>query len=138
MIWFVVFHPKERRHWWAKKFSHVSLSGFSNETWTNVDLGRTGVDIRVFYARDEVHDYLTYLTGHHTVLRFGKAIEPGRCFLSPMTCVGFVKHTLGVRSRALLPDQLFESLIRVNNAVMMNEGEGSPGNGRTESGQASG
>lgn len=123
MIWFVVFHPKEKKHWWARQFSHVSLAGFSNETWTHLDLGRTGVDVRTFYAHDDVKDYLSYLTAHHAVLRVGPSLGPGHSFFQPMTCVGFVKHTLGVRCRALFPDQLFEILIREHNAVMMNESQ---------------
>tara|TARA_R110000851_G_scaffold22626_8_gene67008 strand:- start:3166 stop:3582 length:417 start_codon:yes stop_codon:yes gene_type:complete len=134
MIWFVVFHPKEKQHWWAKRYGHVSLAGFSKETWTHLDLGRMGVDTRVFYAHDEVHDYLSYLTAHHVVLRFGPSLGPGKQFLTPMSCVSFVKHVLGVRSRALLPDQLFDILIRENKAVMMNETQGPSGNSRTESG----
>lgn len=133
MIWHVIFHPKEKRHWWAHRFSHVSLAGYHNETWTQLDLGRGGVDVRCFYAHDEVHGYLAYLTGHHTVVRFGEALGPGKFFWRPMTCVSFVKHTLGVRSRALRPDGLFTSLIRDNNAVIVNETQGSTGNGRTES-----
>lgn len=136
MIYFVVFHPKGKSHWWARRFGHVSLAGFSKETWTHLDLNRTGVDVRVFYAHDDVHDYLSFLTAHHTVLRFGEAIGPGHHFLRPMSCVSFVKHTLGVRSRALLPDQLFHILIRDNKAVMMNEKQGSSGNGRTAGGSA--
>lgn len=131
MIWHVIFHPKEKRHWWARRFSHVSLAGYHNETWVQLDLGRPGVDIRTFYAHDEVHGYLSYLTGHHTVLRFGEAVGPGRRFGRPMTCVGFVKHVLGVRSRALLPDGLFTTLIRDNNAVIVNETQATKRDGGT-------
>ena len=124
MIWFVIFHPKEKKHWWARKYCHVSLAGFSNETWTQLDLGRSGVDVRTFYTHEDVQGYLSYLTAHHVVLRFGEALGDGNQFLLPMNCVQFVKHTLGVRSRALLPDQLFKILIREHNAVKMNESQG--------------
>lgn len=136
MIWYVIFHPKEKRHWWARRFCHVSLAGFSNETWTQVDLGRAGVDVRVFYAHDEVRDYLSYLTAHHTVVRFGQSLGPGSCFWSPMTCVGFVKHTLGIRARALRPDGLFTILSRDNNSVINNDAQGPTGNSGTARGTA--
>jgi hypothetical protein len=121
MIWFVVFHPKEEHQWWARDFGHVSLSGFENETWLHLDLGRPGVNVRTLFTHDDKMDYLSFLTAHHSVLQFGEARSKSHGFMRPMTCVSFVKHTLGVRSCALFPDQLFHILIRDHNAVMMNE-----------------
>lgn len=138
MNWFVVFHPKEKKHWWAGRFSHVSLAGFSNETWTHLDLKRGGVDVRVFYAYDDVQDYLSFLSAYHVVLKFGLPIATGKEWLRPMTCVGFVKHVLGVRSRALLPDQLFEILIRDNKAELINDPEGTRRDSRPESPKTAG
>lgn len=130
MNWFVIFHPKEKKHWWARRFSHVSLAGFSNETWTQLDLGRSGVDVRTFYAHDDVQDYLSYLTAHHVVIFYGEGSHGnGGEFWRPLTCVGFVKHTLGMRARALSPDRLFETLIRVNKPVINNETQNARRNG---------
>lgn len=121
MIWYVVFHPRTKGHWWARQFGHVSLAGFSNETWTQLDLTRTGVDVRTFYAHDEVQDYLSFLSAHHTLIQYGKAQDVGGSYFQPMTCVGFVKHTLGIRSRALSPDQLFAILAKKHDVVIGND-----------------
>lgn len=134
MIWFVIFHPKEKRHWWARRFAHVSLAGYENNTWTQLDLGRAGVDVRTFYAHDEVQDYLSYLTAHHTVLRYDGLPARGRGFGWPMTCVGFVKHVLGLSGRALLPDHLFAMLVKDSNSVMINDPQKTGRDRRTEGG----
>lgn len=133
MIWFVVFHPKERHQWWGRRFGHVSLAGFKDDTWVHVDVGIKNTEIAPVYRYDDVRSYLACLTSTATVLKFGPAQNPGGSFFFPMTCVSFVKHVLGVRSRALRPDGLFEILIREYKAELMNEdaqtaqGERNPG-----------
>lgn len=136
VIWHVIFHPREKGDWWARRFSHVSLAGWTNETWIHLDLGRSEVDLRAFYAHDDVNDYLSSLLTHYTVVKFGAVDTPGQSFMRPLTCVSFVKHVLGVRSRALLPDQLFRILKSQYGAETLNEGENCRGNGGTTSGQA--
>lgn len=128
MNWHVVFHPREKKHWWAKRFSHVSLAGFENNTWVHLDLGRATVDVQAFYAQQEVEDYLSYLTAYHTVVQFGQAKGDGFGFWRPMTCVSFVKHTLGIKSCALRPDGLFEILTVGNNSVKIYDAQSSSGN----------
>ncbi len=128
MIWHVVFHPGKSL--WSKRFRHVSLAGFSNDTWLHLDLSRDGVAATPIYAHDEVEDYLTLLLAYYTVVRFGPVAGRSRSFFRPMTCVSFVKHTLGVRSGALRPDGLFRDLVQDYGARVLNEsGETSGGNG---------
>jgi hypothetical protein len=132
MIWHVIFHPKDGE-WWTRRFGHVSLAGFQNETWVHLDLGREAVTVKPMFLHDETVDYLSTLLTYYTLLRFGPAKNQASSFFMPMTCVSFVKHTLGIRSRALLPDQLFHSLIRDHDAEVLNENAKAPcGNGRTE------
>lgn len=126
LIWHVIFHPEPK--WWARKHSHVSLAGFANDTWLHLDLGREGVGVSAIYAHDEVHDFLSLLLAHYTVLRFGPAVRQRPHFWRPMTCVSFAKHVLGVRSSALLPDGLLRDLRRDYGAEVLHEAENAKGN----------
>ncbi|MBL4898135.1 MAG: hypothetical protein JKX76_00675 [Colwellia sp.] len=120
LIWHVVFHPGKTL--WSRQFSHVSLAGYSNDTWLHLDVQRGGVNVASIYHHDEVQDYLTFILGHYTVLRFGPSQErPARTFLAPMTCVSFAKHVLRFRSCALRPDRLFSDLVRVEGTEVLNE-----------------
>lgn len=119
LIWHVIFHREKR--WWGKRFSHVSLAGYSNDTWLHLDLHLYGVSVASIYHHDEVDAYLQFLLANYTVVRFGPSICQSRSFFKPMTCVAFVKHVLGLRSGALRPDTLFRDLVR--NHEVLNEVE---------------
>lgn len=137
MIWFVCFHPKRPEHWWARTYGHVSLAGYHDETWVHVDLGRSTTTIEPMFRKETVEEYLSYLTAHSTVLKFGEARRKSS-FLRPMTCVSFAKHLLGVRSRALVPDRLFHDLRKKYDAEIMNEGPVRTGNPGATSGSPTG
>lgn len=117
VIWHVVFHPGSLL--WSRNFRHVSLAGYSNETWLHLDLNRTGVSVSPIYHYQEVNDYLSYLAAYYTLVKWGPA-EVAPHFLAPMNCVSFVKHALGVRSGALLPDGLFQILTRKYKCEVIN------------------
>ena len=138
MIWFLAFSPKKKGHWWGRRFGHVSLIGFENETWVNLDLQKSKVDVRAFYTFEDTNDYLSYLLAHFTVLKFGPALPKSHSFFAPMTCVSFAKHVLGVRSSALLPDGLFRILIRKYNAEIMYAAEDAGRDGSPEASQNTG
>lgn len=125
IIWHVIFHPGPCL--WGK-YRHVSLAGFANDTWLNLDLQRSGVRIAPIYHHDEARDYLTYLLAHFTVLRVGPSRPDARHFLAPMTCVSFVKHALGTRSSALRPDSLFRDLVRNYSAEVLSDAFQARGN----------
>lgn len=126
MIWFVVFHPKMRWQWWGTRFGHVSLAGYTGGTWIHIDVARKQTEVTAIYKHDEVEDFLAFLASERVVLKFGPARAHGKHFFRPMTCVNFVKHTLGVSCGALRPDSLFHTLIREYDAEQMNEGSKSP------------
>ena len=127
MIWYVAFHPKRPEDWWARTYGHVSLIGFERETWVHLDLGRHGVETSIFHSYDDVTEFLSYMCHYHTLVRAPVFERPGFHFLRPMTCVALAKHTLGLPSRALLPDGLFRSLTRDFNAEIANETVSSDG-----------
>jgi hypothetical protein len=126
-IWHVVFHPGPAR--WARKYRHVSLAGYADDTWLHLDLHRGGVSMATIYRYDEVQDYLSYLLAHYSVLKFGPSRGETASFMRPMTCVSFTKHVLGVKSCALRPDGLFTTLVRNYSAEVLNEAENSGRNG---------
>lgn len=120
-IWHVIFHPG--RSPWARKYRHVSLAGYADETWLHLDLQRGGVNVAAIYRYQEVQDYLSYLLTHYSVLKFGPSLPETRSFMRPMTCVSFTKHVLGVKSGALRPDRLFTTLVESYGAEILNEAE---------------
>ena len=134
MIWFVAFHPKRPEHWWARTFGHVSLAGYDNDTWVNLDLRREACNVTPIFKLEERVDFLSYLTAHSTVLKFGPSIKSASHFLRPMSCVSMTKHVLGVRSRALLPDSLFRDLRNNYSAEIMNEGQSTDRDRRSKAG----
>ena len=119
LIWHVIFHPGRM---WGGRFRHVSLAGYADTTWLNLDLHRGGVSASMIYRHDEVQDYLTFLNAYYTIVRFGPARpRPMGTFGRPLTCVSFAKHVLGFRSGALRPDGLLRDLTRDTDAKVINE-----------------
>lgn len=137
MIWFVIFHPAQGE-WWTRKFRHVSLAGYANETWLHIDVQRKGVGVAAIYSHDEVTDFLSFLLAHYTVVKFGPALGNSRHFLQPMSCVSFVKHTLGVRSGALRPDGLFRTLVQNYGSEVQGETQRSNRDDKPETATAQG
>lgn len=125
LIWHVVFHPGKSA--WGRKYRHVSLAGYSNDTWLHLDLNNIGVCVANIYHHDEVRDYLSYLLTYYTVLRFGPTLGKSRSFWMPMNCVSFTKHVLGVRSSALRPDGLASTLIHKYGSEVLNESQSTSG-----------
>lgn len=134
LIWHVIFHPGKT--FWSRRYCHVSLAGFSNDTWLHLDLARSGMHVAAIYHHDEVQDYLSFLLAHYTVIRFGPSCAEKAHFFRPLTCVSFVKHVLGVRSGALRPDGLFFDLARKHE--VLNEAENPRGNAGTEATKVAG
>lgn len=134
LIWHVIFHPGRL---WGGKYRHVSLAGYADTTWINLDLHRGGVAMSLIYRHDEVHDYLTFLNAHYTIIKFGPARSSrmGQ-FGRPLTCVGFAKHLLGFKSGALRPDGLLRDLTRDRDAELINEAQDPIRNSGAESSPA--
>lgn len=136
MIWFVAFHPKRSEHWWARTYGHVSLAGFEDDTWINLDLRPNFFDATPIYKFEERNNFLSYLCAYSTVLKFGESLSDQSQFFRPMSCVSLTKHVLGVRSRALLPDGLFRDLRNNYSAEIMNEAQGATRDGISKTGPA--
>lgn len=137
LIWHVVFHPG--RSIWGRRFRHVSLAGYHDDTWIHLDLHRRGTSIATIYRHDDVRDYLSYLLAHYTLVKFGPSRGQSNAFMRPMSCVAFTKHVLGVRSGALRPDGLFRSLVTNFDAeVLDGKAKAAQGNSRATPATGSG
>jgi hypothetical protein len=136
VVWHVIFHPREKHQWWARRYGHVSLVGFVNETWMHLDLNRSGFIAEAFFCRDEVQAFLSNALCYAHVLRVPSLQKTRSHFMRPMTCVSFTKQVLGLRSRALLPDQLFDTLTKNHGAEWLNEEAKSPQGNTGTSGTA--
>lgn len=119
IVWHACFHDDKK--WWGRKYSHVSLAGYAEDTWLHLDLHRTGVSMAAIFKYQEVEDFRQHLLKNFAVVRVGITETPSFSFAGPMTCVGFAKHVLGVRSCALRPDALFRCLIRDYDGVWIND-----------------
>ncbi len=133
VVWHVIFHRREKHQWWARRYGHVSVVGFVNETWMHLDLNRSGFIAEAFFSYDERQEFLSKCLCYSDVVRVPVLSESRSHFMRPMTCVSFVKQVLGLRSRALLPDQLFDTLTQNHGAEWLNEQTESPrGNSGTK------
>lgn len=129
---YVCFWPKRPDHWWARKYGHVSIVHYQDEAWIHQDLQQQGLCFQMVHKHDEVQAFLSHLFDNAFIVRVPVSVNP--CFLAPMTCVSFVKHALGIRSRALLPDGLLRDLLRNPDAEHVNvEAQGSTAAARSAS-----
>lgn len=120
IVWYVCFH--HGKCLWGRRFRHVSLVGFHDGTWIDIDLHRRGASIATFFRHDEVEEYRRTVLSTTTLVYFGPPQNPTmRSFLRPLTCVAFVKHTLGIKCGALRPDTLFRNLKRDFDVEVFNE-----------------
>lgn len=131
--WHVFFDPGKSL--WSRNYHHVSLAGYSNETWLYLDLRRGSFASAVIYKHDDVIDFLSYHRAYQTIVRFGPSRGQSRSYGTPMTCVGFAKHVLGIRCSALLPDTFFKKLVSDFDAEVLNAPESTIRNARDESGE---
>lgn len=126
--WFVAFWPQ--KEWWQLygRFSHVTCLGFSRQTdtWIAYDVNSIGTHFRVAYAFDDVENMLNHYWTHAVVV---EALPPARegskplrlVARSPFSCVSAAKHLLGINSRALSPEGLYNTMIAQGCTVVNDE-----------------
>ncbi len=119
IVWHVCFH--RGRALWGRRWTHVSLAGCAEDTWVFLDWNRSGLSVGTVYRFDDVQDFWAFINDQMDVVRFGTARPGGYGYMRPLTCVGFVKHALGVRSGALRPEALFKTLVTKYHGVHINE-----------------
>lgn len=134
VIWHVLFYPKKPAHFWARKYGHVGLAGWCDETWVHLELTRGRFDVQTYYRHDEVEDFLSQCLTYTDMLRMPDVGKPISHFGRPMTCTALVRHTLGIRERALLPDRLFGILRENYDAEWLNGFRQGQGNDGTKTG----
>lgn len=92
---------------WARyvpgRYKHVRAYAYlpGMKAWILYDPHRSGVDIKVIHDRKEALTALYHFTWQSDLMRF--PASPGRTFFPVFfTCVGAIKHLIGLRSRALI------------------------------------
>lgn len=118
-IGFLAFWPKQPHQWWARRYSHVTMFFYGGDTWVHIDVERRGVQVEVIYTHDATQEFLSRVLTHALVVKLPQRLCSH--FLRPMTCVSFIKHAFGIRSRALFPDGLLASLRAMESVEILNE-----------------
>lgn len=133
---YLIFWPKDPslpwwRRFWKGRYGHISILFHDDETWVAVSVEHDGVRFKAMHRAEEVDEYLTLCCAYATVVRIFTEENPRPAFFRPMTCVSFVRHAFGIRSRALFPDGLLRDCLRTGIAEVVNdedpEGQGNTG-----------
>lgn len=123
-LWLVFFTNTNDWTWWtrflAPGFRHVSAAAWydAEQRWVYVDPTRRGLVIEL-WTEDEFGRRLGQLIRDSSViLRIPSAAERGSMPLISAWCVGTVKALLGVKTRALLPRQLYSHLLALGAEIV--------------------
>lgn len=116
---YLAFWRKERHQWWARRYGHVTMFFFGQQTWVHIDVEHRGMSVHVHFTKDEVDDFLSRVFTYALVVRYPVRLRSH--FFRPLTCVSFVKHAFGIRSCALSPDGLLRTLRASGEAEILNE-----------------
>lgn len=118
--WTVVFHREASSRWFSfialGRFKHVSAFAYlpGLRGWVIHDWQHTGMRVAVLPHSDEACRLIRAMFGPSTEW-VTVARRPGpssRTGFRLGSCVGAVKHLLGIRSHALRPDALYRHLAR--------------------------
>lgn len=137
-FWLVAFHEEADAPWvnWVPgRFKHVSLVGYFRDarSWVLMDPSLHGMRIVVYADTDAGLNELGLWVHNARVVRMPAlsqdmrdlAGRPGRLGLgrAGYWCVPVVRHALGLRSRALLPDRLLRDCLENGGTIAMQPGD---------------
>lgn len=113
--WLVIFETKS--HWLVEKFcpgrfKHVCAAGYVEaiDTWLVYSVELDGTKVGAFRPGADFNAWLGIVVANAGVLR----VKAGQAGMQPwfaFWCVPAVKHLVGIRGGALLPDQLWRYCI---------------------------
>ena len=120
--WIVVFWEDAATPFWhwaiPGRFKHVGLLAWLPDAgaWVHVDLGWNAREIWVLPESRLSHDVMGKTFADATLVEIEAAEKPGRrpWFYS---CVGVVRHVLGLKCVCLTPDVLYRALIQQGGKV---------------------
>jgi len=119
--WTVVFHREASSRWFALialgRFKHVSAFAYlpGLHGWVIHDWQHSGLRVAVLPHSDETCRLIASMFGGPSTEWVKVRRRPGPSSLSGFrlgSCVGAVKHLLGLRSLVLRPDGLYRHLMR--------------------------
>lgn len=136
-VWFVVFHTHAATPWLDRlpigRFKHVSAFAYvhGGKGWLICDVQLEA--FRQIFLPDSpaALDYLATMTEGCAVLHMRRQGASKVWFRFGFWCVPAIKHLLGLRSGALLPDALFRSCLRAG-AKIIHDTSPISGAGRSE------
>ena len=121
--WNVVFHTKTQWWWlrWVGKFKHVSafayVPGF--RAWLVYDTQLSGTRLMLLANGDNARATLkAYTTGCEIVTMARQGQSMGIFNRFGYYCVPSVKHLIGLKSTAILPDRLFADCLRSGQLIV--------------------
>jgi hypothetical protein len=122
-LWMIFFWDGPRLGWWdvftRPGFRHVGAAAWfpSQERWVFYDVSREGTEISVLREEESEEKFCAWVGAASHILRMpgpaGKVSVPS-CFY----CVGAMKSLLGIKGRALVPQQLHAHLLRIGAEVV--------------------
>jgi hypothetical protein len=140
--WFIVFHPVSATRWLNRlpmRFRHVSAFAYVHAAgcWLIYDVQFWGTRHILLPDNPAALDFLADFTARCTVLHMRRPGPSRLWFRVGFWCVPAIKHLLGLRSSALLPNGLYRSCLRAGAKVIHGPPEvRAPG--RSESADAAG
>jgi len=135
--WTIVFHREASSRWFSfiafGKFKHVSafayLAGLNG--WVIHDWHAGGLQVAVLPHSTETCRIISTLFGGGEWIKVRRQAGTSWSGFRLGTCVGAVKHLLGLRSNALRPDGLYRYLVRHGwNTSAIQPAAGRPADGR--------
>lgn len=120
--WMLLFHRRAKTEWinrWLPgRWKHVSALGYFAETqcwvWYTFNLRQTWI-VAWPSTRD---DLLVRVLGQADVLSIAPNRDAARPVLAAWTCVGAMKHLIGLRCGALRPDTLWRDCLAAGAKVV--------------------
>lgn len=125
--WLVVFYPRSVYTWVNRlvpgRFKHVSLISFIQpaDAWLYYSVEPTGCPIELWPGNEAGSRRFAEITASASIIRFPAVMERNSWLRAGWWCVPAVKHALGIRSGALLPDQLWRYLVANGGEIVKDE-----------------
>ena len=143
--WFLAFYGRSSVAWLDRlvpgRFKHVSAFGYSHgaRVWVFYDFGFTRARVFVLPAGERANAMLGEWTAEASVLKINSGQGRAPWLRLGFWCVPAMRHLVGVRSGALLPDGLWRDCLQQGAGTVFDgrptrSAAGRPGTGRAETG----
>ncbi len=127
--WLIAFFPETENRWVRMlvpgRYKHVAAFAYAADcrTWVWYEWGWNVAKIRVLPDDENARMLISAWTAGATVVRMDVLRHERASFRVGMWCVPAVKHLVGLRSGALLPDALLRDCVKAGAEVIIENGE---------------